>query len=117
VVRYMLFADEAAIGSIEGSSSFQDEFEARGRKDMVGRSLRELDLKRRLFKYPCSYLIYSEQFDALPAPVKEYVYRRLFDILTGAEDSGTFSHLSRSTRRDILEILRGTKQGLPEYWK
>ena len=117
VVRYMLFADEAAIGSIEGSSSFQDEFEARGPKDMVGRSLRELDLKRRLFKYPCSYLIYSEQFDALPAPVNEYVYRRLFDILTGAEDSGTFSHLSRSTRRDILEILRGTKQGLPEYWK
>ena len=117
VVKYMLFAEEAAIGKIEGSSTFQDDFEARGAKDMVGRSLRELDLKRRLFKYPCSYLIYSEQFDALPPLVKDYVYRRLFDILTGADDSGTFSHLSRSTRQDILEILRGTKQGLPEYWK
>jgi hypothetical protein len=117
VVRYMLFMDEAAIGNIEGSSTFRQEFEARGPKDSQGRSLRELDLKRRLFKHPCSYLIYSGQFDALPQQVKDYVYRRLFDILTGVNADDAFSHLSGGTRQEILEILRETKPGLPDYWK
>jgi hypothetical protein len=113
----MLFADEAALGRIEGSSSFTEDFEARGPEDSAGRSLRQLDLKRRLFKYPCSYLIYSEQFDALPPAVKDHVYRRLYEILSGADESETYSHLSAGTRREILEILRETKTGLPDYWK
>ena len=41
-------------------------------------ALREFDLKQRLFKYPCSYLIYTESFDALPPSVKERIYRRLW---------------------------------------
>ena len=79
--------------------------------------MREFDLKRRLFKYPLSYLIYSSQFDALPAEVKDYVYRRLWDVLNGADPTGDFSHLSPRTRAAIVEILLQTKQGLPAYWK
>ena len=40
---------------------------ARGPRDRRGRSLYQLDLDRRLLKYPCSYLIYSPAFDALAA--------------------------------------------------
>ena len=117
LVRYMLFCDEAALGRIEGSSDFEREFEARGPRDSQGRSLRDMDLKRRLFKYPLSYLIYSEQFDALPAPVKEYVYRRLLEVLTKRDASADFSHISENTGQAILEILRETKPGLPDAWK
>ena len=120
LVRYMLFCDEAPLGKVEGSGEFDRDFEARGPRDRQGRSLRELDLKRRMFKYPLSYLIYSEQFDALPGPVKDYVYRRLWDVLNGRGDGGgdgaDFSHLSGATGAAIIEILRDTKKGLPAYW-
>jgi hypothetical protein len=117
LVRYMLFCDEAALGKLEGCDQFQNQFEAAGPRDAKGRSLRELDLKRRVFKYPCSYLIYSAQFDALPDAVKDYVYRRLWEVLSGADTSGDFSHLNATTRRAIVEILRDTKKGLPDCWR
>jgi hypothetical protein len=117
LVRQMLFCDEAALGKIVGAGAFDREFEARGPHDSRGRTLRELDLKRRLFRYPCSYLIYSAQFDALPSPVKDYVYRRLWEVLSGADRGDDFSHLTSSTRKAIIEILLETKKGLPDYWK
>jgi hypothetical protein len=117
LVRYMLFCDEAPLGKLEGAGQFDEDFESRGPRDRQGRSLRELDLNRRLYRYPCSYLIYSAQFDALPAPVRDYVYRRLWDVLNGSDSSGDFSHLTSATRRAVLEILLDTKKGLPDYWK
>jgi hypothetical protein len=113
LVRAMLFVKEAAITApIKGTSGFAEEFVARGPRDSKGRSLRDLDLERRLFKYPLSYLIYSESFDALPAPVKGYVFTRLRDVLTGADQTPEFSHLSAADRAAVLEILNETK---PEF--
>lgn len=118
LVRYLLFAGEARLTDrVRGSSDFTREFAARGPRDDRGRSLRELDLRRRLFRYPCSYLIYSEAFDALPDPAKSYVYRRLLEILTGRDQSPTFAHLTRADRSAIIEILLDTKPGLPEEWQ
>ena len=76
-----------------------------------------LDLQTRLFRYPCSYLIYSEAYDALPAPLRDRVLRRLWEVLTGVDSSAKFQHLSASDRQDILAILRETKPGLPDYWQ
>jgi hypothetical protein len=119
LVRCMLFADEPVFtDEIAGTSTFADEFEAKGPKDAMGRSLRDFDLKRRLFRYPCSYLIYSASFDALPAEMKDFVYRRLWQVLNADDiDAGPYAHLKRSQRRAILQILAETKQGLPDYWK
>ena len=118
LVRQMLFADERPLtDTVQGTSTFAEDFEARGPRDTMGRSLRDLDLKRRLFRYPLSYLIYSRSFDALPAEVKDYVYRRLWQVLTSDDDVGDFSHLKRSQRRAIREILAETKKDLPAYWK
>lgn len=118
LVDYLLFVDEFPLQEpVRGTSQFAAQFEARGPFDSHGRSLRQLDLNRRLMKYPCSYLIYSAGFDALPDPVKEYTYRRLFDILTGkAEESGN-ARLSIDDRTAILDILRETKDDLPDYWR
>lgn len=78
LVRAFLLRDEAPLrGPIAGTSGFAAEFARRGPRDAKGRSLRDLDLERRLFRYPVSYLIYSESFDALPQPTKTYVYRRI----------------------------------------
>jgi len=118
LVRYLLFTDEARLDStVAGNTTFTDDFAARGPFDSQGRSLRQFDLKTRIFKYPCSYLIYSETFDAIPALAKEYVYRRLFEVLSGRDQSPEFQSLSPSDRRAILEILVETKPGLPAEWK
>jgi hypothetical protein len=118
LVRYLLFANEARLDApVAGTSGFAEEFAARGPRDPLGRSLRDFDLRKRIFKYPCSYLIYSEAFDAIPGPAKDYIYRRLFDILTGREQGPEFAALSGEDRRAILEILVATKPGLPEEFR
>jgi hypothetical protein len=118
LVAYMLFADEIKLYEpIQGVSTFTATFPQRGPRDHQGRSLRDFDLQTRMFKYPLSYMIYSEAFDAMPAMVRERVYRRLYDVLSGKDTSKTFARLSETDRRNILEILLDTKPGLPSYWK
>lgn len=115
LLRYMLFAGEFQLTApVRGTSAFAEEFQSRGPKDRRGRSLRDLDLQSRLFKHPCSYLVYSPSFDRLPEGVKSYLARRLREVLTGKETSGDFAHLSATDRQAILEILTETK---PDLWK
>jgi hypothetical protein len=114
VLRYMLFAEEFPLSSpVSGTSDFARVFQAQGSRDRQGRSLRDLDLQTRMFKYPCSYLIDSPAFDELPETVRRYVARRLHDILTGTDGSGEFDHLTSADRQAILDILTDTK---PELW-
>jgi hypothetical protein len=118
VLKGLLFYDEAKLTDrVKGTSNFANEFEARGPRDAKARSLRDFDLATRLFKYPCSYLIYSEAFDRMPAEVRDLVLKRLFAVLTGADHDKAFAHLSEADRRAILEILWETKANLPEYCK
>jgi hypothetical protein len=117
-LKYLLFTEEAPIRDrIRGGSAFAMEFENMGPKDSQGRSLRSFDLQTRLFKYPCSYLIYSKSFDAFPEKMREHIYRRLWEILTGRDDSPEFRKIMPETKQAILEILRETKKELPGYWK
>jgi hypothetical protein len=97
---------------VTGSSPFAREFPALGPRDSRGRSLRDFDLDRRLFRYPLSYLVYSEAFDSLPPEVTTYLSRRLRDILSGADTGAEFAHLSAVDRQAILEILADTKPAL-----
>jgi hypothetical protein len=117
LVKYLLFAGEAPLtGKLAGTSSFTNDFQAMGPRDAQGRSLRDFDLEKRLFRYPCSYLVYSRSFDSLPPEMSEYVLGRIYAILTGKETKAEFAHLGSEDRQAILEILRETKPNLPEYW-
>ena len=97
---------------IRGTSGFAEAFVARGPRDAEGRSLRELDLRTRLFRYPLSYVIYSRAFDALPARLKERVFARIGEILSGPDTSEAYARLTPVERMAIGEILRATK---PEF--
>jgi hypothetical protein len=113
VVRYMLFSDEPRLPSpIQGTSKFAEQFAHRGPRDRHGRSLRDFNLKTRLFKYPCSYLVYSASFKQLPAPVRQHISKRLRLILSGQDESKAFRHLSLDTRQTIQDILRETAPNL-----
>jgi hypothetical protein len=118
LLRYMLFIDEAPLESpVEGWARYAKDFTSEGPRDSRGRSLRDLDLQHRLLRYPCSFLIYSEAFDGLPGAARDQIYRRLYEILSGKDQSREFAGLSASDRRAVLEILRETKNGLPDYFR
>ena len=110
LVDYLLFVDEAPLpGPIAGTTKFAEVFSAQGPRDSRGRSLRDLSLETRLLRYPCSYLIYSEPFDSLPARAKTAVYGRMWEILSGQERDQRYAVLTPADRRAILEILSETK--------
>ena len=113
LLRAMLFVWEAELESpVAGTTSFAADFAKRGPHDRQGRSLMELDLSKRLFRYPLSYLVYSEQFNGLPAPARAQFFRRVREVLSAVEPERDFAHLSKEDRTAILEILSDTK---PEF--
>jgi hypothetical protein len=114
----LLMLDETPLaGQVKGSSGFAEWFIAQGPRDKQGRSLRELDLRTRLFKYPLSFLIYSEPFDGLPATARHAVYERLSEVLSGRDTRKITQHLSAADRQAIVQILRDTKPDLPASFK
>ncbi len=117
-LRYLLFTEETDLeDEIQGNTRYAEAFQKLGPFDSKGRSLRQLDLRHRMFKYPCSFLIYSASFDAIPKEMLDHIYQRLFDILTGKDESEAFEMVSERNKHAIFEILLETKKGLPDYWR
>lgn len=118
LVKYMFFSKETPLTEkLRGTSTFAEEFVRHGPRDAKGRSLRDFDLEKRLFKYPCSHLIYSEAFAALPEAVKTHVYGRMQEVLAGRDYSRDFDHLSADDRQALREILSATKADLASSWR
>ena len=117
-LRYLLFTEEAPLTApLAGNPEFVAAFTKSGPRDSKGRSLRDLDLQTRMFKYPCSFLIYSDAFAQMAPVMKEQLLRRLFAILTGTEAHSDFANIPPGDRQAILEILRETMPSLPDYWQ
>jgi hypothetical protein len=82
VAEYLALVGEAKLSApVRGSADFPMTFAAAGPRDRKGRSLRDLDLQTRLFKYRCSYMIYSPAFDALPSTAKLAVLARMRELI------------------------------------
>lgn len=112
LLRALFLAGETTLETpVRGTSGFAETFEAKGPSDSEGRTLRDLDLETRLFRYPLSYLVYSDAFLGLPPVAKAYLYRRMREVLERADGDEAFAHLGADDRRDILEILEATHPG------
>jgi hypothetical protein len=118
VLKYMFFADEAAIPKIEISDSeFAQTFHAREPKDSKGRSLYQLRANRRMFRYPFSYIAYTDTFNDLPQEALDYIWPEIERILDPTIRYEGYSHLSRRDKAAIKEILLETHPSATEYWK
>ena len=118
VLKYLLFVEEARLTApVTGPSRFAREFASLGPADSQGRSLHQFDLRTKLFKYPCSFMVYSPSFQALPLRAKRHLYRRLWQVLSGEDVSPEFQSLSVETRTALRDILLATKKDLPAYWR
>jgi len=113
LVSLMVFHDATDLLSpISGNPDYVAAFMDRGVEDSRGRSLRELDLGKRLFRYPLSYLVYTEDFRTLPAYARDYVFRLLADYLAGEASLEGRSQFTDAERQEALSILSET---LPEF--
>jgi len=118
LIDAILLVDEAPLTQpVQGTSGFSKRFSEEGPRDSQGRSLKQLDLQKRLFRYPCSYVIYSDAFDALPPELLSVFWDRLHVILSGNSESPKYEHLTAEDRAAILQILLETKSHLPESWR
>jgi hypothetical protein len=115
LVDSMLFIGEQPLtAAVRGTSGFAGQFATRGPVDSRGRSLRQLDLDRRLMRYRCSYMIYSAAFAALPDAARGAVYGRIRDVLSGRDKGPKYAELSEADRHDVVDILRETLHDLPD---
>jgi len=118
LVDYLLFAEEQPLtAGVKGTSGFTETFSAQGPADRQGRSLRQLDLQSRLLRYPCSYMVYSAAFGALPVEARQAIYERMWAILSGRDTSEKYARLSAADRRAVVEILNDTLHDLPDAFR
>jgi hypothetical protein len=110
LVRALFFADAVPLaGQVVTSSGYSERFAQRGLRDSEGRSLRELQLDQRLFRYPLSFMIYSESYNALPAYALDYLDSRIVEILRGNDATGIGAKLDPADRAAISQILGETQ--------
>jgi len=108
VVEGLIMRNAAPLpDKVVGSNGYADWFQAQGPKDSQGRSLRELDLHSRVFRYPLSLLIYSEGFDALPPFVREHLYEKLAQDLRATPDGQTAFAILVATKPEFAQDVKG----------
>ena len=118
ITRYLLFTDEVPLppGGIEPVAAYKTDFLSNRRATKEGLSLKDLDLKTRLFKHRCSYMIYTAIFQELPAALKTRVYQQLQTALAEKTANTDFAYLPASERQAIRLILKATLTDLPKDW-
>jgi hypothetical protein len=118
VTRYLLFADEVPLpaGGVEGDDAFKTDFLQSRRMAPNGTSLRDFDLRTRLFRNRCSYMIYSPEFQGLPTPMKQRIYLRLREALSVEKPDGDYAFLPPAEKQAIRAILKATLNDLPPGW-
>ena len=94
---------------VKGMGAFQREYESGGIKDSKGRSLRQLELNTRLFRFRLNPMIHSESFAALSPVARKQVLKRIVEIAEGKDSSARFASITASERAEILELLREFK--------
>ncbi len=124
LLRYLLFLDEAKLaGPLQGTTDFQNWFEKQGKRDVQGRSLKDFDLKTRLFRFRLSYLIYSDSFHNMPAAARLRILRGIFSFLNATdaelkqEWDVTPADFPLQERQAIQQIVAETLKECPEFWK
>ena len=118
ITRYLLFADEAPLppGGVEGDAAYKADFLRTRRATAEGISLKDFDLRTRLFKHRCSYMIYSPVFAGLPNAMKQRMYRRLGEALSAEKPDKEYAYLAAAEKQAIRRILKATLTDLPGGW-
>ena len=112
LARYLLFADEAPLPMPldGGDRAFREDF-VRARRVVAGHSLRDLELRTRLLRHRCSYMIHTAQFDGLEASIRRRVLAWIGRAVADEARPPGLDHLEEGERKVIREILSRTVAG------
>lgn len=118
LARYITFADEAKFPAkgITGDATYAADFLRDRRATRAGLSLKDLDMRTRIFKYRCSYMLYTDTWKQAPRELKERVYYHLALYLRDQPDAA-HGHLPPAERLAIRAILKETMNDLPAWWR
>ncbi len=118
LTRYILFADEVALpaGGVAGDADLKADFAKDRRATSTGTSLRDFDLRTRIFKHRCSYMIYGAAFQGLPSEMKARVFQRMSQALNTTQPDAEYAYLPAVEKTAVRQILKETLQGLPPGW-
>lgn len=109
LVTALLMLNEAPLqGPITGVGGYAEKYRAQGPADSQGRSLREIDLTQRVFRWGVSPLVYSATFQALPTPVKTQLQQQITALLDGSQPWPEDVPRTAEERQTALSILRET---------
>ena len=118
LLRYLLLAEEPQWDEeIAGTSGFAKWFQQQGPRAGDGRSLRQLDLSGRLFRFRLSPLVYSSQLAVMPDPPRQRLGRRFRAVLEGRPAGGLEKLLNDRQRHNLCDILEATREDLPTGWR
>jgi hypothetical protein len=119
LAQYILFANEAKLPrqGIDGDPTFIREFQRNQKPLSNGASLKQFDLKTRLFKYRASYMLYTESWQQLSKPLKDRVYYKMAEGLRDQNPSPAYAHIPSEEKKAIRIILKETLPGLPSWWR
>ena len=115
LTRYILFADEVPLPGVEGDSVFKTDFVKSG-VAVSGASLREFELKTRMFKHRCSYMVHSGVFGGTPREMKQRIYRHIAIALNEAKPDKEYDYIPVPEKRAIRAILKATMKDAPAGW-
>lgn len=108
LVQALLMDDEVPISDpIKGTTSFAEKYAARFPRDNQGRSLGDLDLRTRTFRYGVSPMIHTATYRALPPALRADVAKRILGRFAKGEVS-----VPAALRQEALSVLTAT---VPEF--
>lgn len=115
--RYILFADEVPLpgGGVTGDPVYKADF-LKTRRAVQGASLKDFELRTRLFKNRCSYMIESASFRGLPPEFKQRLYRRMSQALDVARPDPEYAYLPAAEKQSIRTLVKASLTDLPAGW-
>jgi hypothetical protein len=118
VVDHLLFLGAAPLpDGVVGHEAFRLALAAGAPRSAEGHTLKDLHLQGRLFRFRCSYLIYSTAFRGLPDTLKLRVLDRLRTELQSTDPNGRYAYIPGEERQQIFSLLRQTHPDARERWE
>ena len=118
MARYITFAEEAKFPAkgITGAPAYAEDFLRDRKVTKAGISLKDLDMKTRMFKHRCSYMLYTDTWKEAPKELKDRVYYHMALYLRDQPDA-QHAHIPAAERMAIRTILKETINDLPSWWR
>lgn len=118
LARYIVFADEAKFPAkgIVGDPKYAEDFLRDRKMTKAGLSLKDFDMKTRIFKHRCSFMLYTDTWKHAPRELKDRVYYHMAGYLRDQPDA-QHAHIPPAERLAIRSILKETVTDLPSWWR